>query len=121
MENKEFGKYLEGRTKDFAIRIIKMSSSMNNSPENKVIRDQIIRSGTSIGANYREANASRSKADFLNRIRICQGEANETIYWIEILMETSSGKINHIQELYCEAKELFAIFSSITGKLKSNK
>ena len=66
MENKEFAKKLEHRTKIFAISIIRLSYSLPNSPEGRVIRNQATKSGTSVGANYREANRSRSKADFKN-------------------------------------------------------
>ena len=72
MNNKEFGKQLEVRTKKFAISIIDLSASLPNTPECKVIKYQITKSGTSIGANYREANRSRSKADFANKIKICE-------------------------------------------------
>ena len=77
MENKEFAKKLERRTKIFAITIIKLSSSLPNSPEGRVIRNQVTKSGTSIGANYREANRARSKADFSNKISIAESEARE--------------------------------------------
>lgn len=87
MENKEFAKQLEKRTKTFAIRIIKMSSILPNTPEGRVIRNQITKSGTSVGANYREANRSRSKADFSNKISIAESEASETVYWLEIIEE----------------------------------
>ncbi len=88
MDNKEFGKVLEARTKQFAIKIIKLSGNIPSSSEGKVIKNQITKSGTSIGANYREANRSRSKADFSNKIKICEGEANETVYWLELIKET---------------------------------
>jgi four helix bundle protein len=68
MDNKEFSKQLEARTKRFAISLIKLSVSLPSSPEGKVIKNQLTKSGTSIGANYREANRGRSKADFINRI-----------------------------------------------------
>jgi len=87
MDNKEFSKQLENRTKKFALTIIKLSVSLPNTPEGKVIKNQMTKSGTSIGANYREANRSRSKADFYNKISICASEANETSYWIEIISE----------------------------------
>ena len=80
MDNKEFGKELESRTRKFALRIIRLSTSLPNTPESKVIKYQITKSGTSIGANYREANRSRSKADFLNKIKISESEASETVY-----------------------------------------
>ena len=63
MENKEFAKKLEKRTLEFAIAIIKLSARLPNSPEGRVVRTQITKAGTSIGANYREANRARSKAD----------------------------------------------------------
>jgi len=70
MDNKEFSKQLEERTKRFAIEIIRLSTSLPITPEAKVIKYQITKSGISIGANYREANRSRSKADFKNKITI---------------------------------------------------
>lgn len=79
MDNKEFSKHLESRTKKFAISIIKLSTSLPGTPESKVIKYQITKSGTSIGANYREANRSRSKPDFANKIKICESEASEIL------------------------------------------
>ena len=71
---------LKKRTKDFAILIIKLSVEIPSTTEGKVIKNQLIKSGTSIGANYWEANRSRSKADFKNKIKICESEASETVY-----------------------------------------
>ena len=86
MDNKEFAKELEKRTREFAVRIIRLSRTLPNTPEGRVIRTQITKSGTSIGANYREANRARSKADFKNRIKICESEASETQYWLEVIV-----------------------------------
>jgi len=121
MNNKEFGKLLEVRTKKFAIRIIELSILLSNTPEHRVIKNQVTKSGTSIGANYREANRSRSKPDFLNKIKICESEASETVYWLELIEDLNridSGKMNL---LLAEAKELLAIFTSIakTSKLQA--
>ena len=85
MDNKEFAKELEKRTREFGVRIIRLSRTLPNTPEGIVIRTQMTKSGTSIGANYREANRARSKADFKNKIRICEGEASETQYWLEVI------------------------------------
>jgi four helix bundle protein len=74
VDNKEFGIQLEKRTKLFAPNIIKRSVSLPNTSESKVIKNQITKSGTSIGTNYREANRSRSKADFKNKIKISERE-----------------------------------------------
>ncbi len=87
MDNKEFGKELEKRTRKFAVRIIHLSAQLPNTPEARVIRNQVTKSGTSVGANYREANRARSKADFQNKIDICESEASETQYWLEITVE----------------------------------
>ncbi|NQT27550.1 four helix bundle protein, partial [candidate division KSB1 bacterium] len=74
-DNREFAKQLEERTKHFAVSIIRLSASLPKTPEAKVICYQIVKSGTSIGANYREANRSVSPADFRNKIAICTKEA----------------------------------------------
>ena len=121
MDNKEFGKQLEKRTKDFALEVIRLSSSLPNNTESKVIRNQVTKSGTSVGANYREANRSRSKADFTNKIKICVSEASETVYWLEIISDLKWTDNMKLEQITSEAKELLAIFTSIwtTLKLKS--
>ncbi len=119
MDNKEFSKQLELRTKKFAIMIIRLSSSLPNTIEYRVIKNQLVKSGTSIGANYREANTSRSKADFINRIRICQAEANETIYWLELVLELCNQNSSKLADIHKEANELLAIFTAIINKLKT--
>jgi len=118
MKNKEFAKDLENRTLKFAISIIKLSSSLRNTPEGKVIRNQITKSGTSVGANYREANRSRSKADFTNKIKICESEASETSYWLEIIDVMKWGNTKPIQNILKELNELLAIFTSVATTLK---
>ncbi len=118
MNNKEFSKQLEIRTKKFAINIIKLSASLPNTPEGKVIKYQLTKSGTSIGANYREANRSRSKADFANKIKICESEASETVYWLEIITDLNWGDFEKTQLILTEANELLAIFTSIGKNLK---
>ena len=118
MDNKEFSKQLETRTKKFAISIIKLSASLPKTSESKVIKNQITKSGTSIGANYREANRSRSKADFTNKIKICESEASETVYWLEIITDLNCVDSNKIQLILSEANEILAIFTSIGKKLK---
>ncbi len=120
MNNKEFGKQMELRTKQFAIQILQLSSSLPNTLEFNVIKNQISKSGTSIGANYREANRSRSRADFLNKIKICEGETNETIYWLEIISEFNEPEKTKIMALIKEAKEFLGIFIAIGNKIKSN-
>ena len=119
MDNKQFGEYLEKRTKNFALSVIKLSTSLPNSIEFSVIKKQIVKSGTSIGANYREANTPRSKADFKNRISICRNETNETIYWLELIIESRPARNLQAIEIYAEAKQLLAIFTSIAYKINA--
>jgi four helix bundle protein len=119
MDNKEFSKKLEIRTKKFALVVIRLSSLLPSTPESKVIRYQLTKSGSSIGANYREANRARSRADFSNKIRICEFEASETDYWLEILSELEWIENTKIASALSEATELLAIFTSIGRSLKS--
>jgi len=113
MDNIEFAKNLEKRTKRFAVRIIRLSTALPNKPESIVIKNQITKSGTSIGANYREANRSRSKADFKNKIKICESEASETQYWLEVVLEAKWLSWEQIKTEYDECSELLALFTSI--------
>ena len=115
--NKEFSKNLEERTRRFGVKIVFLSSGLPNTPEAKVIRNQITKSGTSIGAKYREANRSRSKADFRSRIKICESEASETQYWLEIIGETKCLSMEKVKPAYDECSELLALFTSIGRKL----
>ena len=117
MDNKEFSKQLEKRTKDFAIKVIGLSRILPDTLEARVVRNQITKSGTSIGANYREANRGRSKADFRSRIKICESEASETQYWLEIIVEAGWLPQTDVKSIHDECKELLAIFASIGKKL----
>lgn len=118
MHNKEFAKNLEIRTRALAIKSITLSSSLPNTPEGRAIRFQLSKSATSVGANYREANRARSRADFKNKIKICESEASETVYWLTILDELKWIASPGIQNLISESKELLAIFTSIGKKLQ---
>jgi four helix bundle protein len=117
MDNKKFSEALKKRTKKFAVSIIRLSTALPNSSEGRVIRNQITKSGTSIGANYREANRARSKADFNNKIKICESEASETQYWLEVIVEIKWLSLEKIKPEYDECSELLALFTSI-GKNK---
>ncbi|WP_298533661.1 four helix bundle protein [uncultured Algibacter sp.] len=117
MDNKEFARKLEYRTRQFGISIIKLSSALPNSIEAKVIKNQITKSGTSIGANYREANRSRSKRDFKNKIKISESEASETEYWLEIIKDMNWIEAEKLSPIVKEVKELLALFTSIANKL----
>ena len=117
MDNKEFSKELEKRTRKFAVRIIQLSANLPNTTEGIVVRNQITKTGTSIGANYREANRARSRKDFINKIKICESEASETQYWLEVIADADLLFWEKVKPEYDECCELLAIFTSI-GKSK---
>ena len=116
MDRKKFAKGLEQRSRRFAVKIIRLSITLPNTPEGKIVRNQLTKSGTSIGANYREANRARSKADFRNKIKICEGEASETQYWLEIVADIEWKTWTQLKTEYEECSELLAIFTSIGNK-----
>jgi len=117
MQNKEFAKGLEKRTREFAVKIICLSAKLPNTTESKVIKNQIKKSGTSIGANYREANRARSKADFKSKIKICESEASETQYWLEVIIDANMLSRDEVNAEYDECGELLAILTSISKKI----
>ncbi len=118
MNNKEFAKELEKRTKEFVVKVLKMTATLPETTEAKVIRYQIVKSGSSVGANYREANRARSKADFRNKISICEAEASETVFWLEIIEEMNWIELKELSSIQKETGEILAIFSSIGKNLK---
>ena len=118
MEKESFSKDLERRTRKFAVKIIHLSSKLPRTPEGQVIKNQITKSGTSIGANYREANRARSKADFKSKIKICESEASETQYWLETITDVKWLPYRELKTEYDECSELLAIFTSVGKNFK---
>ena len=116
---------LRKRLKVFALRIIKLSESLPNGNTGNTLGRQIIRSGTSPGANYRAACLGKSDKDFLNKLKIVEEELDETLYWLELIVESGLVKPNLLDDLIQENQELFKIIaSSITTmkkKLNSKK
>ena len=104
---------LKDMTKKFTLRIIKLVSSLPNTLEARLIGRELLKSGTSVGANYREATRSRSKAEFRAKIGIVEQEADETLYWLELLEESGIVEEKDIRDLIVESDELVAIFTSI--------
>jgi len=117
MTNKEFGKKLEKRTRQFAVSVIRLSTQLPHTPEAGVIKTQLTKAGTSVGANYREANRSRSRPDFRNKMKICEGECSETQYWLEVIVEAEILPWNSVKPIYDEASQLLAIFTSALDSL----
>jgi four helix bundle protein len=111
-------KDLRERTKKYALNIIKLVASLPNTREANIIGTQLLKAGTSVGANYREANRARSKAEFRAKIGIVEQESDESLYWLEILKESGIAKGKLLEELIIEADELVAIFTTIGKKSK---
>jgi four helix bundle protein len=106
---------LKSRTKQFAIEIIKLIEALPNTKAGHVIGNQIIRSGISVAANYRAACRARSNVDFISKITIVEEESDETLFWLELIIEAKLLKKEKLQDILKEADELTAIFSA-TGK-----
>lgn len=109
---------LEERTKKFSKDIIRFLVKMKLNEINRNIASQLIRSATSVGANYCEANGASLKKDFRNKIFICRKEIQETKYWIELLAEASPNGKGDLKVLWKEAHELTLIFNKISSSLK---
>jgi four helix bundle protein len=109
------------RTKRFALDIIILSESIPINQAGKVISNQLLRSATSVGANYRAACKARSHADFISKIGIVEEEADESQYWLELLIESKLLGDNQINKLLKEAEELTAIFTASGKTAKNNK
>jgi four helix bundle protein len=115
-EKKDFAKELEKRTPKFSVKIIRLSGKLPNTPEGRVIRTQITKGGSSVGANYREANRARSRADFRSRTKICESEASETQYRLEVITDLEWLPWEQLEPDHEECSELLAIFTSINSK-----
>ena len=111
---------LKARTKRFAVRIVKLSASLPRTDQARVIGNQLLRSGTSVAANYRATCRARSKAEFAAKLGIVVEEADETVYWLELLQETEIFRRTDMNGLYDEAKELLAIFAASQQTVRSN-
>ncbi len=112
---------LRERTKVFALRIIRLFGSLPKRIDAQVIGKQVLRSGTSVGANYREAQRSRSKAEFIAKIGDCLKELDETSYWLELLVESDIVQFKLLEPLQDECNQLLAIFTTISKKAKQPK
>ena len=117
MDNKEFAKQFEKRTQKFAANIVLLSKKLPYTPEGRRIRDQLTGSGTSVGANYREANGARSRRDFRNKMHICEGECSETQYWLEVIVDAKMLKWEVVKPIYEECSEILGVFTSANAKL----
>ena len=122
MNNQDFKTLLIKRSKTFSLDIWKLLDSLpSNSFSFNIIAKQLLRSATSIGANIIEAQASSSKKDFTNFLHYALKSANETKYWLELLLESGKVKNNDLEKIYKESCELGNILGSVILKLKGRK
>ncbi|WP_052361927.1 four helix bundle protein [Geminisphaera colitermitum] len=109
---------LKKRTKDFALRVIRMFCALPKTTEAQILGKQVLRSATSVGANYREAHRARSKAEFIAKTGDCLREIEETAYWFELLAESQIVPEMKLSSLCQECDELIAIFVTIIKRAK---
>ncbi len=111
---------IKDKSKKFAVRIIRFYKYLCEEKRENVVSKQILRSGTSIGANVRESGRAQSDADFYSKLNIALKEADETAYWLEILYESEIIDKNQFFSLYNECEELISILTAITKNQKQN-
>ena len=117
-DNKVNKRYdLEDRTLKFSKELILLCKSLSVNIINRNLTDQLVRSGTSVGANYREANDALGKKDFTHKLRIARKEAKETVYWLELVIEANPDQKGKVLPLLTEAGELRNILSAIITKV----
>src|SRR5580704_3123089 len=110
---------LKPRTRAFALRVIRMYSKLpRNNTVAQVLGKQVLRSGTSVGANFREAARSRSNAEFISKIGECLKEIEETEYWLELLVDSGCVPSSRMTQLLDETRQLIAIFTTIDKNSK---
>ena len=118
-DEKERQKDLKVRTKEFALQIIRLYSSLPKTTETQVLGGQLLKSGTSVGAHYHEAQRAKSNADFISKIEGALQELDETIYWLELLEASGFITTERLNSINQESNELIAIFVSIVKAVKS--
>jgi four helix bundle protein len=112
---------LKKRSKEFAKNIIKLCRNLPNNREGRLIGNQLFRSGTSVAANYRAACRGRSKADFVSKLAIVEEEADETMFWLELIQEMSISKDPLVDDLLKESDEIVAIIVASIRTTKKNR
>ena len=103
---------LQERTTNFALRVVRLFRSLPNCAEARVVGHQLLRSGTSVAANYRAACKGRSRADFISKLGIVEEEADETLFWLEFLVKSEIVRPKRMCDLIDEARQLSAIFGA---------
>ena len=119
MTDVEFAEQFKKRTKSFALRIIRLFQALPKTEEARIIGKQLLRSATSVAANYRAACRARSKAEFYSKLSIVIEEADESLFWIEILIEANLLPESKLTELRQEITEILSVVAKARKSLKS--
>ena len=112
---------LRERTMNFALRIVQMFVALPKTEEARVLGKQVLRSGTSVGANFREAHRARSKPEFIAKVGDCLKELDESSYWLELLTRSSIVPVSKLASLQDETHQLIAILTTISKNAKRDK
>jgi four helix bundle protein len=116
---------LKQRTKQFALRILKLVAALPNNLQGRTVGGQLVRSGTSVGSNYRAACRGRSRAEFIAKLGVVEEEADESAFWLELIIEGALLKESLVQSLLDEANELTKIMASsrisASKKVRANR
>jgi four helix bundle protein len=112
---------LKARTKAFALRILKLIDALPNTRKGRIISDQLGRAGTAVGANYRASCRARSRAEFIAKIGVVEEEADESAYWMELIIEGGILPAKKVEALHTEAVELTAIMAASRLTASRNK
>ena len=121
MNTLQHAKQLQDRTKKFAVRIVRAFARLPKDEAARIMGRQFLRSATSLAANYRAACRSRSSAEFISKISVVTEEADETLFWFELLVESDLIKLPAVQPLMSECEELLRIFSASLTTAKRNR
>ncbi|MGD0126225.1 MAG: four helix bundle protein [Terriglobia bacterium] len=111
---------LRERTKQFAIRIVRLFRILPKNDEARIMGKQVLRAGTSVAANYRAVCRARSRAEFISKIGVVVEEADETVFWLEMLVETGITSKSRMEKLLAEANELLAILAASQRTAKAS-
>ncbi len=114
----DYKEQMNQRTMDFSLRVLRLFSALKGTDEGRIVAKQLFRSATSVGANYREACHSRSTQEFVSKLKICESEAAECAYWLELIAKSGMMPEAKINPLLNEAEQLTAIFTSSTHEIE---
>lgn len=109
------------RTQEFALRVIRLVEALPNGPTGSVLGKQLLRCGTSVGANYRAACRAKSKADFINKLKIVEEECDESLYWMDLIVAAKLVSKPQIELLSQEANELLSIVVAAIRTTRANR